>query len=301
MATAALPRLLVTGASGAIGHALCRAMAAKYRVAGWAYSKHDAELERVDLRDPEALASAFERTSPDFVVHTAAVSAPDEAERDPGNARRLNVDATAQLARMCRARAARLIHFSTDIVFDGLRGLYRETDATNPTNVYARTKLDAERVLLETCPDAVALRVALVYGWAGGGRPTFLDFLWDRLSRGIAVTAFTDQIRTPTPVAGIVDAVARLLIRTDVAGVLHCTGPDRVSRLEFVRTFARVFGYRESLAIPGTMADVPTIAPRPPDCSLVCDRMEQLIGLRLPGVEDAMRRLKEERGGGGPP
>ena len=206
----------------------------------------------------------------------------------------MNVGATAQLARLCRTRGARLLHFSTDIVFDGERGWYREGDATNPINVYARTKLEAERALFDACPDAVALRVALVYGWARGGRPTFLDYLDERLSRGIAVTAFTDQIRTPTPVFGIAEAVRRLLPRADVTGILHCTGPERVSRLQFVQTFARAFGYPEALVVPGTMADVPTVASRPRDCSLVCDRMADSIGLRLPGLEESFAQLKEE-------
>lgn len=294
-------RLLLTGASGTIGRALHAALAADYDVVGWSFTKTAEGLHRVDLCDAAALSAEFERAKPAFVVHTAAVSAPDAAERDPDGARRLNVKATAQLARMCQAHGTRLIHFSTDIVFDGVRGCYRETDVTNPTNVYARTKLEAEHALLSVCSEALALRVALVYGWASGGRPTFLDYLQERLSRGIAVTAFTDQIRTPTPVAGIVEAVKRLLPRRDITGVLHCTGPDRVSRLEFVRTFARVFGYSETLVVPGTMADVPTPAFRPRDCSLVCDRMAGLIELRLSGVEEAMLQLRNEAPEPAPP
>ncbi len=288
------PRLLVTGASGTIGRALRRELAGSYEIVGWAFSKADDGLERVDLRDARELALAFERASPELVVHSAAVSAPDDAERDPGSARRLNVEATAQIARLCQLRGARLIHFSTDIVFDGRRGWYREGVPANPINVYARTKLESERVLFEQCPDAVALRVALVFGWAQGGRPTFVDYLNDRLSRGLPVTAFTDQIRTPTPVSGVVEAVKRLLQRTDVSGVLHCTGPDRVSRLEFVQAFARVFGYPDRLVVAGTMAEVPSIAPRPRDCSLVCDRMASLIDLRLPGIEESIKRLRND-------
>ena len=285
MAMASRPRLLVTGASGTIGRALCGQLAAEYEIVGWAFSKPSGAMEQVDLRDLQALAAAFGQASPEFVVHTAAASAPDEAERNPDNGRQLNVDATEHLARLCHVHGVRLLHFSTDIVFDGKRDGYRETDPTNPINVYGRTKLESERVLLEACPTALALRVALVYGWAHGGRPTFLDFLQERLSQGAAVAAFTDQIRTPTPVFGIAEAVKRLLQRTDVSGVLHCTGPDRVSRLEFVKAFARAFGYPERLVVAATMADVPSIAPRPRDCSLVCERMASLIDLRLPGIE----------------
>ncbi|HVA41474.1 MAG TPA: SDR family oxidoreductase [Candidatus Binataceae bacterium] len=288
------PRLLVTGASGTIGRALHRELAGSYEIVGWAFSKAGGGLERVDLRDPRELALAFDRASPELVVHSAAVGSPDEAERDPGAARRINVEATAQIARLCQSRGARLIHFSTDIVFDGQRGWYREGDQANPINVYARTKLESERVLFDQCPGAVALRVALVFGWAQGGRPTFLDYLNDRLSHGLPVTAFTDQIRTPTPVSGIAEAVKRLLQRTDVSGVLHCTGPDRVSRLEFVQAFARVFGYPEKLVVAGAMAEVPSTAPRPRDCSLICDRMASLIDLQLPGIEESMKRLRNE-------
>lgn len=273
---------------------LHRELASSYDVIGWAYSKSGVGLEHVDLRDAAALTPAFEQAAPDFVVHTAAVSAPDEAERDPETADRINVVATELLARLCQARAARMIHFSTDLVFDGERGRYRETDPANPANVYGRSKLASEQVLFAACPGAVALRVAVVYCWAQGGRPTFLDHLNEMLARGDPVTAFTDQIRTPTPVSGIAEAVKRLLPRADVTGVLHCTGQDRVSRLEFVRAFCRVFGYPEKLIVPCTMADVPLLAPRPRDSSLVCDRMADLLDLRLPGIEESFRRLRHE-------
>jgi dTDP-4-dehydrorhamnose reductase len=124
-----------------------------------------------------------------------------------------------------------------------------------------------------------------------------LDHLNERLSCGKSVTAFTDQIRTPTPISGIAEVVKRLLPRSDVTGVLHCTGCDRVSRLEFVRAFCRVFGYADKLIIPGTMADIPLLASRPMDSSLVCDRMAEVLDLRLPGIEVSLRQLRLESDG----
>jgi dTDP-4-dehydrorhamnose reductase len=290
----ARPRLLLTGASGTIGRTLRRELADAYDIVGWAFSNPTEGLAKVDLGDAKALAAAFGHAKPDFLVHAAAIGAPDEAEMNPASARRINVDATAALARHCRKSGARMIHFSSDLVFDGEQGNYREEDPVNPINVYARTKADSERLLFELCPGAAALRVALVYGWAGGGRPTFLDQLNSSLARREPVNAFTDQIRTPTPLAGIAEAVRRLLPRTDVTGALHCTGPNRVTRLEFVREFCRVFEYPQKLVVPCMMADVPLPAPRPRDTSLNCDRMAKLLGLHLPGLTESLLRLKLE-------
>src|SRR5262245_37861905 len=160
-------RLLVTGASGQLGGYLLRESAvAGLDMTAWCHS-HPGEvagvtLRPVDLADGGAVASAFREARPDAVIHAAAVSSIAACHRNPGRAERVNVGGTALLAELAAAAGARLVLVSTDLVFDGERGGYREEDAPAPLSVYGRTKVAAEGAAL-ACPRAAAVRCSLLF------------------------------------------------------------------------------------------------------------------------------------------
>lgn len=213
------------------------------------------------------------------MVHAGAESDPDACERDPERAKRVNVDAVKTLAGLCGAAGARLVHFSTDLVFDGERGLYAENDAPNPGGVYARGKLASEEAALVRAPGAAVLRVSTAYGRPMGGRPGFIDGLREKLSRSEPVTAFTDQWRSSTAADQLPEVLAKLLADPDLEGVFHWGGAERATRFEAALIFARVMGYDEKLVHPGRAVDRKFASPRPRDSSLDSSRLASAIGV----------------------
>src|SRR6185436_6147705 len=119
---------------------------------------------KLDLLDPRSIKEVFASVRPAAVLHAGGAARPDECEREPDWARRLNVDAASDVAGRCAELGARLIHLSTDLVFDGAKGQYDEDDAPNPLSVYGRTKLESESAVLARAPGAAVLRISSVYG-----------------------------------------------------------------------------------------------------------------------------------------
>lgn len=287
-----MKRLLITGATGFIGERLARDLAGRWEVVRLAREPGPGGLA-CDLEEPGALAKAWESARPDAVAHAAAIADPDDAEREPERARRLNAEAAGELAALCRRRGAALAHLSTDLVFDGARSFYREDDPTGPISVYGRTKLEGERLVLAEYPGAAVLRVCLVYGRSRGKRKSFLDTLVSRLGSGQPLRAFRDQWRTPTANALLPDTIDQVL-RRGLSGVLHWGGADRVSRWEFALEVCRVFGFDERLAQEAPAAEAAWTAPRPADVSLDSSRLAGLLGARPWTLREGLEKAKAE-------
>ena len=193
--------ILVTGASGLLGAnlvltALDRGMpvmAVSNRVP---FRHPDAESASLDVRDADAVRAVVARVRPDVVVHTAALTDVDACEGDPALAHAVNAHAPGVLARAAAEAGARLVHVSTDAVFDGQRGGYTEADPTSPVNVYARTKLDGERAVLAASPDHLVVRTTL-FGWNAQPKKSLAEWVLGRLDAGERVPGFTDAVFAP--------------------------------------------------------------------------------------------------------
>lgn len=286
------PALLLTGATGYIGRRLAPAFQGPFRVFRASRTAAGPGALDLDLADPDSIRRAFDAAAPKVVVHTAAESDPDACERDPERAKRMNVDAVKTLAMLCGASGARLVHFSTDLVFDGERGWYSEDDSPAPLGAYARGKLASEEAALARAPGAAVLRVSTAYGRPVGGRPGFVDGMRDKLSRGEPVTAFTDQWRTSTAADQLPEVLLKLLADPDLEGVFHWGGAERATRFEAAVTFARVMGFNENLVHPGRAVDVKFASPRPRDSSLDSSRLAAAIGMAPLSYEAGFKALR---------
>lgn len=286
------PVLLLTGANGFLGRRLQEGLSGAWRVVGASRTASGPGTAALDLADPASIARVFDTVRPSAVVHCGAVADPDAAERDPALARAVNADATRALARLCAGARARLIHLSTDLVFDGEKGDYDEDDAPNPLSVYGRTKLAAEEAALSLAPGAVALRVSACYGRPLGGRTCFVDQLRENLSAGKPVAGFVDQWRSPTCADGLAEVARRCLADPDLEGVFHWGGADRATRFDMAVLFARVMGYDETLIHPARAAEKRFLAPRPRDASLDSSRLAAALGLAPTPLKEGFEALK---------
>jgi len=242
--------LLVTGAGGYLGSELLRRTDAV-----------GVSSAEVDIRDADAVGALFDRLRPRAVIHTAY-------RRDD---RATTFDGAVNVA--AAAAGARLVHLSTDVVFDGEKGApYVEEDEPTPLTGYGRDKADAERAVLAEHPGALVVRTSLIYGGRQPGPQ-------ERLAADADASFFTDEVRCPIQVGDLAHALIELAA-TDLSGVLHVAGADRLSRHEFAELLAGRAVRAASTADAGVV--------RPRDCSLAIDRARGLLRTRLRGAREVL-------------
>ncbi len=267
------PRVWVTGAGGLIGHHLVLA-ATKFAPQFHVIPLRHGDL---DLTDFAAVEKKFRADRPQWVIHCAALTRTADCQADPAAARRLNVEAAAHLAAL--AAESGFVFFSSDLVFDGRKGGYAESDPPNPLNCYAETKAAAEEIILRNRRHIV-LRVGLNSGTTLSGRRSFNEEMANRWRAGASVKLFSDEFRCPLPAAVTARAVWELA-RPGCAGLYHLAGSERLSRVQIGRVVAARHPELEARIEVGSQKDY-TGPPRPADVSLNCAKAQALLSFPLP-------------------
>ena len=289
-------KVLVTGREGQLARGLLEA-ADGVGIQAVAIGRPD-----IDVVDERSVTAVIARERPDLVVNAAAYTAVDKAESEPALAHAVNALGAESVARACAAHAIPIIQISTDYVFDGLKdGPYVENDLTAPINVYGRTKLEGERRVAKDCQRHLILRTAWVYSPRGANFvKTMLRLAATRPSIGVV----DDQRGSPTSASHLARIVLDIAGRVaanpaDVRwGIYHAVGGGETTWFGFAH---EVFRHAAAHGLP--VADVtaiatsayPTLARRPANSRLNCDKLRLAFGLELPdwrlGVEDCVARL----------
>lgn len=286
-------KVLIVGASGFLGRALCdvpfqglvRTAAARDPRPPFPGS----DCVRMDVTDAESVVRAVSQVRPDWIINAAAEAGVDRCERSPDLAHRVNVCGTRNLIRACEDAGVGLVTVSTNYVFDGLDGPYAEADPVNPVNVYGRTKLEAEEVVLASSCQGVVVRTAVLYGYRAGCRPNFVSWALESLLRGETVRIVTDEWSNPT----CVDELAVFLLgfcRGKFRGVIHFAGPEIMTRYEMVERICRCFDLDTDLVVPVTSHELGQIAPRPPGAGLKLDLARELFDPALRSFSENLKR-----------
>ena len=248
--------ILLTGASGLVGSAFAQAASRRgHQVTGLVGSFSGdipglAVKRTVDLTDEAALTATVLEVFPDAIVNCAAVSEPAQCDADPARAQALNVALPAHLARLANHLSARLLHLSSEQVFDGSSpAAYTVKSPVNPINLYARQKVESERLVHAAAPGfAITLRAPLLTGNSLGGRRSLHERLFADWSAGKVPKVYTDEIRQPCTAANLAEIMVELLERNDVRGVFHWAGADALSRHELARRIRAHFKLSETAA-----------------------------------------------------
>jgi dTDP-4-dehydrorhamnose reductase len=263
----------VTGAAGLIGRQLART-AVSFAPQFDVVALTRAEL---DLTDFPAVEKKFRADNPQCVIHCAAMSRPGDCQANPAAAHRTNVEATARLAEL--AGEGRFIFFSSDLVFDGHKGHYIESDPVNPLNYYGETKVMAENIVLKN-PRHTVLRIGLNSGVSLTGRRSFNEELEAAWRAGKTVKLFVDEFRSAIPAAVTARAVWELAGK-EHAGLYHLAGSERLSRLEIGRVVAAKRPGMVARIEEGSRRDYQG-PPRAADVSLHCAKVQRLLFFPLP-------------------
>jgi dTDP-4-dehydrorhamnose reductase len=287
-------RIVITGASGLLGLNLAlEASASGHEIFGVVHS-HSLRTSAFqvissDLLAPGALERILDQTRPDWVIHCAALAVVDACEADPGLAEKLNTDLPAELARHVARGGARLVHISTDAVFDGQRGDYSEDDEPNPLSIYARTKLAGERAVAEANPEAVIARVNL-YGWSLSGKRSLGEFFFYNLQAKKPVMGFTDVYFCPL----LANDLAQILLKITAAGLsglYHVVSGQCITKYDFGVAVARRFGFDESQVAPVSVEQGGLKAARSPRLTLRTEKLSQALGESLPPFSPGLERF----------
>lgn len=292
-------RILITGASGLLGVNLALEAAKHHQVFG-VVNRHPLQttafkIVQADLLEPGAPERVLEETQPDWVIHCAALAFVDQCETKPDLARRLNSELPGKLAQLVARGGARLVHISTDAVFDGQRGGYTEDDHPNPLSTYAKTKLAGEYAVLDANPDAAVARVNL-HGWSMTGKRSLAEFFYYSLSQGKQVMGFTDVYFCPL-LANHLSGLLMGILQAKLTGLYHVVSSDCLTKYDFGVRIAERFGLDASLITPTSVYDSGLTAVRSPNLTLKVDKLTQDLGVAPPDITagiDELYRLYQQ-------
>jgi dTDP-4-dehydrorhamnose reductase len=287
-------KILVTGASGFLGGAVCRRLGREHDVVGLCHRHHGGDLLPCDIRDAVRFREVLRRQQPDLVVHAAAYRDPDFCEADPAECERLNVEPALVLAESLPP-GARLILISSDYVFDGQHPPYAETDARDPVNVYGRSKVAAED-LVAGHPGSLAVRIPVLVG-AGStlADSGYIGQLVSAVRAGVPEEQDDHCIRHPTWIEDVAECLA-FLIEDDIRGVVHCSSADGATRYGSALAVAMALGCPADHLRP-VAAGIARPAPRPRNAQLATTRLRARGFDRFTPFADVVRHVVGGIGG----
>jgi dTDP-4-dehydrorhamnose reductase len=253
---------------------------------------HDNSLE-VDIVNKEQVLSIFRKLRPNAVIHAAAETNVDKCETQKERALNVNVKGTQNVAEACDEVGAKLVHISTDYVFDGEKGHYKEEDKPNPISYYGLTKLEGERQVVAHCRNYVILRTSVLYGWHPW-KQNFATLVISQLRQNKEISVVEDHYNTPTLADNLAEMILQALQR-DLKGLYHASGSERISRYEFAKKIAESFQLDSNLIQSAKMSQLAAwIAKRPRDSSLSTDKIRKQLRTRSLNITEGLDRMKTE-------
>lgn len=283
-------RLLVTGASGLLGLNLALEASKQHEVYGQV-NQHLLKTNAFSVRQVNLLVSGaveqiLEQTQPDWVIHCAALANVDACETEPALAEQLNTKLPEKLAFHVAKGGARLVHISTDAVFDGQVGGYSEIDEPNPLSNYARTKLNGEHAVLAADPQAIVARVNL-FGWSLKGQRSLAEWFFNNLGAGKQIRGFTDVFFCPL-LANHLAALLLAMLDKQLSGLYHVVSSDCISKYDFGLAIARRFGFEERLISASSVTEAGLAAVRSPNLTLKTSKLNLALGQPPPGLPEGI-------------
>lgn len=298
-------RVLITGANGLLGQELVRLMSrypeydvlATARDAAPRFEGGSCGYAPLDVTRVEDVRNVFQDFTPTVVINCAASTQVDHCETHRDDCWKVNTEAVEHLARQCHQIGAHLIQVSTDFVFDGQNGPYREDARPDPINFYGKSKQAAENAARGAGLDKWSIaRTVLVYGTGEMlQRSNFVLWVIDKLSAGEPIRVVTDQIRTPTYAPDLASGIERIA-RYGKSGIFHLSGRELLSVHDFAKTVAQVFDLDEALIRPTDASEFQQTADRPPKTGFIILKAETELGYKPRTMPEALRHLGSRLG-----
>jgi len=296
-------KILITGSNGLLGQKLVSALRNDAEVQLLATSRGadrtpeplGERYAAMDITSPTEVDAVFTAAKPDVVIHTAAMTNVDACELDPTACQLQNVTATGHLVQAAKRHGSHFVHLSTDFIFDGENGPYREEDVPAPLSIYGQSKLDAEQLVMNAGLAKWAIgRTIIVYGIAEGlSRSNVVLWAKSALEKGQPIKVVDDQWRMPTLAEDLADGCIRIAKR-GATGIFNLSGPDGMSILELVQRVGAFFHLDTSVVTPVKSDSLGQPAKRPPRTGFVLDKARKELGYAPHGFEEGLAVLKDQ-------
>lgn len=279
-----MKKILVTGANGQLGSEI-KELASNYPQFDFIFT----DIDDFPLDQTEVIISNFKSMQPDIVINCAAYTAVDKAEQDTVVADAINHLAIATLASLCAESGAKLVHISTDYVFDGTSPIaYKEDDKPNPKSVYGRTKLAGETACLKNCPESIVIRTAWVYSEFGNN---FVKTMLRLMSERETLNVVNDQVGSPTYAADLAQVILTILDSSKwQSGIYHYSNAGEISWFDFAQNIKNIA--HKSCEISGIpAANYPTPAERPAYSLLDKSKIKEVYGIEAPDYKISLKKM----------
>ncbi|MBL7046590.1 MAG: dTDP-4-dehydrorhamnose reductase [Candidatus Marinimicrobia bacterium] len=291
-------RILITGAFGQLGEAVIRELQPHFdllatdiqivKTKSFLY-----QVKHLDITSRPGVMKIVKNFNPEIIINMAAYIDVDGCETNREIAWNVNVRGVEYLLEAIRRKKTRIIHISSDYIFNGENGPYKEKDIPNPINYYGKTKLASENAIRGSANPWVILRTNVLYGSSTRSRASFVNWVVTSLRQGKEITVVDDQIGNPTWTGGLAEAI-KMAILLNVRGIFNYGGAEFLSRFQFAQKIANVFECDKSSVVPVSTDDLNQIAQRPLKSGLITNKIEDILGLRTYEVEYCLQKIKED-------
>ncbi|MEM2368652.1 MAG: dTDP-4-dehydrorhamnose reductase [Nitrososphaerota archaeon] len=289
--------MLITGSGGLLGSKLAEILSERGYIVYSGYYSNKPLLGipiNLDVSSEESVREAFKISRPEVVVHAAALTNVDKCEIDKELAWNTNVVGTRNIAKVSEEYNALLIYISTDYVFKGDKGMYKEEDKPEPINYYGLTKLKGEEEVKSLVSNYLIARASVIYGaMPASGKTNFALWIIENLKRGEKIKVVVDQWNSPTLNTSLAEMISEAIERK-ITGTYHLAGATRISRYDFAKQLAKTFDLREDLIMPVSSDEISWTARRPKDSSLDVSKALKTFHNKPLNIKDAMEKLREE-------
>ncbi|MBF0522458.1 MAG: UDP-4-amino-4,6-dideoxy-N-acetyl-beta-L-altrosamine transaminase [Candidatus Omnitrophica bacterium] len=289
-------KILITGISGLLGSNLAYCLKRRYQILGWYHSYPiaigDVYITKMDLSDKQKMGNFLKEFVPDVVIHCAAQANVDICEENPKLAQDCNVKGTQNLAESLDPKKTKLIHISTDLVYDGKKGRYKEEDALHPLNVYAKTKVKAEAIVSQL-PQSVILRTNF-FGWnARKDKYSLGEWVIQELTHHRLVVGFRDVYFSSLYTVDLAEII-RGVITKNLSGIFNCGTRTAISKFDFLKMVAKKTGLPQDYIKSVSVDKAGLKAKRSKNLSLDTAKLSKGIGRKLPTIEETVNRFVKD-------
>lgn len=281
-----MKKVLIVGSGGILGSELSIRLNELFDVLALPKSSSKNFL---DITDFNMMYSIFKNFDPDFVINCAAFTNVDSCESNKQIARNVNVKGLMNLLK-CMSKNSKMIHISSDYVFDGKDGNYKENDMKKPINYYGKTKLEADNLLMGSNSNYLIIRPNVLYSSNISKNNHFLSWVINSLKEKTEISVVNDQISNPVYVSDLVEVIASCLL-VDYNGVYHFGSEDVISRYDFALLISKIFKLDENLINPIKTSDLKQIAKRPKKSFLNCNKIISDLNIDLYPTEYSLMRI----------
>ena len=295
-------KILITGANGLLGQAMVSVFSResdfeiiKTSVEPESFIKTGLQYIQLDITKKEELKKTVSEINPSVIINCAAFTDVDKCESERELSWKINVDAVKNIIIAARPVNTKVVHFSTDYVFDGKNGPYDEQSVPNPLSFYGRGKLASENALIASGIEHAIIRTMVLFGYGVNVKPNFAMWLVNKLSAKEKINIVDDQIGNSTIVDDLAYGTLKV-VEKEKTGIYNIAGRDIESRLDFTMKLCDVYGYDKSLINRIKTKDLNQPAPRPLNSGLITLKAETELGFRPMNTVEALQLLKFNSG-----